>query len=143
MGEALVQRTRGARTAPLVLVVDDERGIRETLRGVLEDEGLRVETAADGAEAVESIAESWPDVLLLDLGLPILNGEEVVAELRTRYGRTPPLVIITAAGNTAERSRRLGAEAYLEKPFDLDDVVRLVGVALHRPEAEKPPLTRS
>ena len=135
------QRAVGARLVPLVLVVDDERGIRETLQGLLEDEGLLVLTAADGAEAVECVAQSWPDVLLLDLGLPILNGEEVVVELRARFGQTPPFVIITAAGNAAERSHRLGAAAYLEKPFDLDDVVRVVRAVLEMAQVEIPSKT--
>jgi two-component system OmpR family response regulator len=118
-------------TAP-VLVVDDDPHLRQLMQWALEDEGLPVETASDGREAVALAARREPALVVLDMGLPRLNGEGVVAELRAAYGERVPVVVVTADGHAAEKARRVGARAYLHKPFELDDFVRAVQQTLRR-----------
>lgn len=115
-----------------VLVVDDDPDIREAVRWLLEDEGLAVETAADGLQAVERAMRDRPALVVLDMGLPLLSGEEVAAALRAHFREPPPIIVITAAGSVAEKAQRIGAFAYVSKPFDLDELVRTVSAALKR-----------
>ena len=109
-----------------VLVVDDDPEIRETITWALEDEGLTVMGAGDGQAAVDKVLADRPALILLDMGLPILSGEEVAATLRERMAAPPPIIVVTAAGSAAERAARCGAVAYLAKPFQLDRLVELV-----------------
>ena len=85
-----------------------------------------VETAADGQQALERVAVARPALIVLDMGLPILSGEGFALELRARYPEPPPIVVLTADGRAAEKAERVGATAYLHKPFDVDDLTRLV-----------------
>lgn len=119
-----------AGSAPVILVVDDDRDIREAVGWLLQDEGFAVEMAADGDEAVERATQVRPALLVLDLGLPILSGEEVAERLQALYGRSLPIVIMTAAGDAAEKAQRINAAAYVTKPFELDDLVRAIRNAL-------------
>ncbi len=73
-----------------ILVVDDDPDLRETIQWCLEDEGLTVETAADGPQAIERATQSRPALILLDMGLPILSGEEAADQIRAAYGGDPP-----------------------------------------------------
>lgn len=96
------------------------------VRFVLEDEGYTVTTASDGQEALDRASEARPRLIVLDMGLPILSGEEVVAGLRDLFGEPPPILVMSAAGTIAERARRIGAAGYLAKPFDLDELAAAV-----------------
>ena len=109
----------GEPAAP-ILVVDDDRNIREMLRWALEEEGLGVETAADGREALERLEQRQPSLMLLDITLPVLGGVEVARGLRARYGDAVPIVAITADGHAAEKARQVGAVSYFHKPFQVD-----------------------
>ena len=110
-----------------ILVVDDDPHLRETIQWCLEDEGLTVETAADGQQAVERATRSRPALILLDMGLPILSGEEAADQIRAAYGGAPPpIVVITAAGSAAEKARRCRAVAYIPKPFNIADLAETV-----------------
>jgi two-component system alkaline phosphatase synthesis response regulator PhoP len=120
-------------TDRVVLVVDDDLEIRESVRWFLEDEGLTVETAADGQQALDQATRARPALVVLDMGLPILTGEEVAAGLQAAYAEPPPILVMTAAGRAADAARRVGAYAYLDKPFDLDDLAEKVWRALGRP----------
>lgn len=115
-----------ARVGTWVLVVDDDPEIREVVTWLLEDEGLPVETAADGQRALDCATRARPALIVLDMGLPILSGEEVAARLRAHYGEPPPIIVVSADGRAAEKAARIGARAYLHKPFDVDELVRLV-----------------
>ena len=110
----------------LVLIVDDERDIREAVQELLEDEGIEVETAANGPQALERVARSRPALILLDMGLPGMSGEEVVERLRAGSDEVPRIVVLSADGRGAERAQRLGALAYVDKPFDLDELASTV-----------------
>jgi DNA-binding response OmpR family regulator len=100
-----------------VLVVEDERGIREVLRRYLERAGFAVLTSGSGAEALSLLRSSDVDLLLLDLGLPDLDGDEVLREVR-QLGSLPVLVL-TARSDLDDRIHGLGfrADNYVIKPF--------------------------
>lgn len=117
-----------------VLVVDDEREIRTSLRGILEEEGLRVFEAADGAQALAAIEQHRPDLVMLDIWMPEIDGLQLLQQLQ---GTMPPpeVIVISGHGNieTAVRATKLGAFDFLEKPLSLDTVLQTVQRALsHR-----------
>jgi CheY-like chemotaxis protein len=109
-----------------ILVVDDDAGTRMTIQWALEDAGFVVETALDGRQALEQIASSRPALVVLDIRLPIADGTAVADGLRQSYGIPPPIVLVTGDDRAEEKARRVGAYAYLLKPFDLDDLVSVV-----------------
>jgi CheY-like chemotaxis protein len=109
----------------VVLVVDDEPGIRAVLAELLTDEGYRVVVAQDGVEALRRIGDVSPDLVLLDLNMPKLTGWEVVERLRA-LAITLPIVIMTAGQSATIEAARLGAAAALPKPFAIDDVLTTV-----------------
>ena len=111
---------------PFVLVVDDDPLIREIIRDVLVEEGFAVATAADGRQAIDRAADQPPALVVLDMGLPLMDGLAVAAALRAAHGPELPILTITADGGAADKARRVGAFAYLRKPFDLDDLVAAV-----------------
>jgi len=107
-------------------VVEDEPELREVVCAVLEDEGYTVVAASDGRQAVDMACENVPDLIILDMGLPILSGEEVASTLREKLAKPPPILVMSAAGTVAERARRIGAANYIPKPFELDDLTDAV-----------------
>jgi CheY-like chemotaxis protein len=119
------------------LIVDDDSEIRETLRWLLEDEGLASETATDGLDALECVARSWPALILLDMGLPILDGEGFAARLKSLYECPPPIVVISASGWAGQLAERIGAVGYLSKPFDLDELAQTVHSVIARTPAAR------
>ena len=114
------------RQPPLILVVDDDPLICRIIRDVLMEEGFAAATAADGPQAIRRAADQPHALVILDMGLPLMDGHEVAAALRGAHGRALPILTITADGGAAEKARRVGAFAYLRKPFDLDDLVAAV-----------------
>jgi DNA-binding response OmpR family regulator len=110
-----------------ILVVDDDPGLREIIRETLEDEGFSVDVARDGLQALELAAQRRPELVILDWGLPVFDGDVVAARLRGIHGEDLRILIVTADGRAAEKARRARAFAYLHKPFDVNalaDVVR-------------------
>lgn len=116
----------------VVLVVEDDDDLRHTIQWVLEDEGLVVETVRDGREALASAIIRKPSLVLLDMGLPIIDGYGVAAGLHQVYGDTIAILTITADGRAAEKARSIGAIGYVSKPFELDTLVNAVRGALGR-----------
>ncbi len=114
-----------------VLVVDDESEIRNSLRGVLNDEGLRVLEAAGGQEALELVRRERPELVLLDVWMPDIDGIELLRQLRSEPDR-PQVVMISGHGNveTAVRATKLGAFDFIEKPFSIDALLQVVNRAL-------------
>lgn len=114
------------RAATVVLVVDDDPEIRDVMRWLLEDEGWTVETASDGRDALQRAERTRPALIVLDMGLPLVSGEEVARQLREVDPVPPPIIVVSADGRAGERAARIGAAAYLHKPFDVDELARLV-----------------
>ncbi len=109
-----------------VLVVEDDLDLLGLVEMVLQDAGHRVRTASDGLRALERVAEEMPRLILLDMRMPVMDGWEFAREFRSRYGRACPIVVVTAAENAQLRAAEIEAEGWLSKPFDLDDVLRMV-----------------
>jgi DNA-binding response OmpR family regulator len=121
-----------------VLIVEDERKLRELLRSYLEREGLTVLTAASGAEALALAASGEPDLLVLDLGLPDISGEAVAQEIRAVSA--VPILMLTAKSGEQDRVRglELGADDYVTKPFSPREVVLRIHAILRRASDEGP-----
>jgi DNA-binding response OmpR family regulator len=108
-----------------VLVVEDDDDIRNLIRLALEEEGLPVETASDGREALTWLDEEKPALVLLDMGLPRVSGEGVAEGIRRRYDKHVPIVVVSAFGS-GEQARRVDADAYVPKPFDVGHLMATV-----------------
>lgn len=124
--------------ADSILIVDDERGIRETLRGVLEDEGFDVETVESGEAALKIVQTKSFDGVLLDVWLPKIDGLETLKRLRER-GTDAAVVMISGHGNieTAVSATKLGAFDFVEKPLSIEKTVLTVRNALKQRELER------
>jgi len=118
---------------PRILVVDDEAPIRELVRGYLEREGFEVETVTDGLAAVDAVRASAPDVVVLDVMLPGLDGIEVCRRIRTFSDAY--VLMLTARGEEIDRivGLTVGADDYLVKPFSPRELVARVRALLRRP----------
>jgi len=130
--------------AASVLVVEDERKLRELLRGYLERDGFAVRSTASGAEAIELVRNSPLDLLVLDLGLPDIPGVEVLRELRCFSD--VPVIVLTARASEEERVRglELGADDYVTKPFSPRELVlRAHAIARRGRRGEQPGAARS
>jgi two-component system response regulator MprA len=122
-----------------ILVVDDDRAVREALRRALTLGGFDVQMAEDGEQALERIVQSIPDVVVLDIGLPGIDGLEVCRRVR-RIGNRVPILMLTARDAVADRIDGLdvGADDYMSKPFDVEELKARVRALLRRanPESE-------
>ena len=122
---------------PRILVVDDEPMVRDVLARYLTREGFAVEVAADGQEALDRCADATPDLVVLDLMLPRVDGYEVFRRLRER-GALMPVIMVTARGEETDRvvGLELGADDYVTKPFSPREVVARVRAVLRRTGGE-------
>jgi CheY-like chemotaxis protein len=111
----------------LLLVVDDEPTIRDLIADVLRESGYQVQTAANGAQALQFMRREVPRAIVLDLMMPQIDGNAFVElkRLNPRFAAIPVL-LVTATFGAQEAAERLGAQACLTKPFELDDLVKLV-----------------
>ena len=119
-------------SAPLVLVVEDEPNLSEVLEAYLRREGFRTERAADGESALRLFREARPDLVLLDVALPGVDGFEVLRQVRGA-GDTP-VIMVTARVDEVDRlvGLRMGADDYVTKPFNPPEVVERVKAVLRR-----------
>jgi CheY-like chemotaxis protein len=113
-----------------VLIVEDNADGRETLRTLLEAWGHQVEVAADGLEGIQKALAGQPQVALVDIGLPLLDGYQVAEQLRAILGHAVFLVACTAYGRPEDRQRafKAGFDVHLTKPVDLDELARWFAV---------------
>jgi DNA-binding response OmpR family regulator len=128
-----------SQTPKSVLVVDDEPMVRDVLARYLEKDGFEVRTAEDGEQALESFEASPPDLVLLDLMLPRIDGLEVLRRMRERAAS--PVIMLTAKGTETDRvvGLELGADDYITKPFSPREVVARVRAVLRRSTAQVQP----
>lgn len=120
-------------TTPRVLVVDDDRAVRESLRRALTLQGFEVSLAADGMEAIRQVAVTVPDVMVLDVMMPGVDGVGVVRRVR-QDGFDVPILLLTARDAVPDRVTGLtaGADDYLAKPFALEELVARLQALLRR-----------
>jgi CheY-like chemotaxis protein len=111
--------------APHVLIVDDEPALREIIAEALATEGYRVTTAVDGARALEHLGETRPDLIVLDLMMPVLDGWAFIEAYRAIAEDEIPIIGVSAnlSPQVAARLRNLGVRVCLAKPFDLDELI--------------------
>jgi DNA-binding response OmpR family regulator len=128
-------------TKPNVLLVDDEKAITANLAPFLERSGFSVVVAADGEEALHRISGFRPDLIVLDVLMPRLDGREVLRHLRQADNWTP-VILLTQVGESTERAMALeeGADDYLNKPFDPHELVARIRAVLRRARAGTPRL---
>jgi two-component system response regulator MprA len=124
-----------------VLVVDDDRAVREALRRALTLAGYEAQEAEDGERALEQVVQAVPDAVVLDVGLPGIDGLEVCRRLR-RLGNRVPILMLTARDAVADRIDGLdaGADDYMVKPFDVGELKARIRALLRRsgPDTEDP-----
>lgn len=108
-----------------ILIVDDQHEITDLVADALLDEGYRVRVAHDGTSALAEIKARRPDLLLLDVAMPAMTGDQLLIHLRRVESLDLPIIIMTA-DRAPERFRALGADQILRKPFDLGHLLQLV-----------------
>jgi len=121
-----------------ILVIDDEAGIRSSLKGILEDEGYSIKTAVTGEDALKLLKGQNFDLILLDIWLPQMNGIEILEKIK-KMDENPQVVMISGHGSveTAVQAIKLGAYDFLEKPLSLEKVILTVKNALMQKKLEK------
>lgn len=114
-----------------ILIVEDEEELQAYLKESLEDNGFLVKTASDGIKALNMIAQSQPDLILLDLGLPNMSGESVCLEIRKKYPNLK-VIILSARNDTLDivKGLNLGADDYVTKPFTLEELMARIKARL-------------
>jgi CheY-like chemotaxis protein len=121
----LVDARGPCRVSTPLLVVEDDPQLRQMMVLLLEDEGYPVVAVTDGLGAIKRVQESRPSLVILDLDLPYVNGDEVGTKIPARYGQALPIVLVTASRHGAKMAEALKAE-YLPKPFNVDDLLTVV-----------------
>jgi len=124
---------------PRILLVDDEPNILGTLAPLLRGRGYEVHTAMNGRAALETIDREKPDLIVLDLGLPDIDGVEVCRQIRDSLN--VPIVVLSARGAEGDKVRALdvGADDYVTKPFGAEELLARIRAALRRSDAPPPP----
>jgi DNA-binding response OmpR family regulator len=128
-------------TKSKVLLVDDETAITTNLAPFLERAGFAISVAADGEEALHKLPSFKPDLIILDVLMPRVDGREVLRRLR-QANNWIPVILLTQVGEAAERAMALeeGADDYLNKPFDPHELVARIRAVMRRARPGKPPL---
>ncbi len=110
-----------------VLVLDDDPDLLDLVAMVLEMEHFEVRCAKNGTEGLASVAAAGPpDLVLLDLKMPVMDGWEFARRFRARYGEAAPIVVLTAADDARKRAAEVRPAAWLSKPFDIDVLINTV-----------------
>jgi len=122
-----------------VLVVEDDAALRRSIRDILERGGYSVRTAADGAAGARELQTESSDVVLLDIGLPFVDGWKILGTLEGK--RTPSVIVISARGEERDKVRALdlGADDYLAKPFGADELLARIRAVLRRAQPQPGP----
>lgn len=119
--------------AEMILIVDDEAGVRELLGDALRIAGFETSTASDGMSALTAIRNKKPDLLIIDINMPLMDGFELVERLRSTGDNTPALMLSARADRVdVTRGLSLGADDYVTKPFGLEELLLRVKAILRR-----------
>lgn len=113
-------------TPATILVVDDNQDLLSLVALVLNGEGYQVETATDGRKGLEVVSRARPDLILLDIKMPVMDGPEFAREFREKYDLETPIVLMTAAADAKKYAGEMGAVGWIGKPFDLDALLSVV-----------------
>ncbi len=126
---------------PLLLLVDDKAAITANLAPFLERSGFTVNTAPNGEEGLLAVSKAPPDLIILDVMMPKVDGREALRRLR-RAGNWTPVILLTQVGEATERAMALeeGADDYLNKPFDPHELIARIRAVLRRARPGQPPL---
>ena len=118
--------------AEKILIIEDDSNIRELLRLYLEQEGYKIETAQDGLEGLRVFKRIHPDLILLDLMMPVMDGTQVIKEVRAVS--KVPVIMLTAKGDTFDKvaGLDLGADDYVTKPFETRELIARIRAVLRR-----------
>lgn len=119
--------------SPLVLIVDDDQTLRDLLRELLEDAGYQTATASDGAAGLDALCRAAPDLVLLDVAMPIMDGLTFLRRRREEQCRPTVPVVVMSAQQRESEARKLGAQQFISKPFDLDVLLGVVGRCVRPP----------
>jgi DNA-binding response OmpR family regulator len=127
--------------SPRLLLVDDDAGVRASLSAFLTRTGFQVETASDGAQALSALEKSKPDLVVMDVLMPRLDGRETLRRMRQAENFTP-VILLTQVGEATERAMALeeGADDYINKPFEPHELVARIRAVLRRVRAGAPPV---
>jgi DNA-binding response OmpR family regulator len=130
------------KTKPRILLVDDEPNITADLSPTLKRAGFIVAAAGDGEEALRRVADFAPDLIVLDVGMPKLDGREVCRRLR-EAGNWTPIIMLTQYGDPIDKGMSLeeGADDYVNKPYDAFELIARIKAVLRRARIGVPPLT--
>lgn len=110
-----------------ILIVEDEKDILFTLKEFLESENYHILVAENGFEAMQLLKTSGiPDLILLDMKMPVMNGWEFAIEFLDKHDHQSPIVVITAAADAEQRAKDISAVGWVEKPFDLDVLLKTI-----------------
>lgn len=110
-----------------IMVIEDENDIRSSLKEILELEGYDVLTAENGLEALNILKQSLkPNLILLDMKMPIMNGWEFAEQFNKTYQRSSPIVVVTAAADSEQRAKDINAVGWISKPFDLGVLLKKI-----------------
>ncbi len=101
-----------------VLVIEDDEDLSVMLRTLIAGDGHDVAVARDGQEGLDRVAEHMPDLILLDIKMPVMDGREFAARFRAQYGHAARVIVMTAADSAAKRAQEVGADGWLSKPFE-------------------------
>lgn len=120
-----------------VLVVDDQKGVRRLLEELFKKEGYEVNVAVDGRDSIEKVKANTPDIVLMDMKMPNMNGLEASEEI-IKYDRNIPIIMMTAYGEIeiVQKALEVGVKKYITKPFDIIDLRNLVREVLEQNTVE-------
>jgi CheY-like chemotaxis protein len=115
-----------------ILVVEDDNAVMSAICGLLEFEGYNIIQAGNGSEALDQLRlHGIPDVILLDMKMPVMNGWQFAAEFNARYDHQAPIIVLTAAADAEKRAREIQANAWIPKPFKIEELLSVVKNFIH------------
>jgi DNA-binding response OmpR family regulator len=115
-----------------VLVVDDDADLVTMVEILLDEAGYRVDTAYDGQQALDRVALEMPDLILLDMKMPGMDGWSFAREFHARHDNHAPIIVFTAAEDARQRAEEIGARSFIGKPFEIDDLIAIVDAHVRR-----------